>query len=233
MSAAVVAFSGVVKNYGGLRPLRLADLTITAGERVALGGIDAGGAETVVNLATGAVLPDHGAVVVMGTNTASIKDSDQWLQSLERFGIVSARAPLLDGATLLQNLALPLTIGIDAIGPEIKRRVEALASEAGLRLERLGEPIGIASPEERVRAHLARALAFDPSVLILEHPTVALPRQAVAPFGRDLAALVTRRGVTALAITEDAEFARPFASRWLSVKPATGETVAARRRWLW
>lgn len=231
MPDAVIAFSGVVKNYGGLRPLRLANLAIAPGDRVALGGIDTGGAETLVNLVTGAVLPDQGQVVVMGTGTASIADGDQWLAWLERFGIVSARAALLDGATFLQNLALPLTIAIDAIDPEITRRVEALAAEAGLPPERLGAPLGTASPEERVRAQLARALAFDPAVLLLEHPTASLPRDAAAPFGRHLAALIGRRGVTALAITEDADFARPFASRWLTVKPATGEIVAAKRKW--
>lgn len=231
MAGEVIAFSGVVKNYGGLRPLRLGELTIATGERVALGGVDAGGAETLVNLVTGAVLPDQGQVTVMGTNTAAIADGDQWLASLERFGIVSPRAAMLDGATFLQNLALPLTIAIDAIDPETKRRVEALATEAGLSLDRLGAPLGTASPEERLRAQLARALAFDPALLLLEHPTAPLPRNRAAPLGRDLAALVTRRGVTALAITEDADFSRPFASRWLNVKPATGEIVAAKRGW--
>ncbi len=228
---AILALAGVVKNYGVLRPLRLANLTIAAGERVALGGVDAAGAETLVNLVTGAVLPDEGQVTVMGTDTASIADSDQWLASLERFGIVSARAAMLDGATILQNLALPLTIAIDAIDPPIARRVEALAAEAGLSLDRLGASLATASPEERLRAQLARALAIDPAVVLLEHPSASLPRGAAAPFGRDLAAVVTRRGVTALAITEDADFARAFASRWLTVKPATGDIVAAKRKW--
>ncbi len=228
---AILTLAGVVKSYGGLRPLRLANLTIAAGERVALGGVDAAGAEALVNLVTGAVLPDEGQVTVMGTNTASIADSDQWLASLERFGIVSARAAMLDGATILQNLALPLTIAIDAIDPPIARRVEALAAEAGLSLDRLGAPLGTASPEERLRAQLARALAIDPALVLLEHPSASLPRGAATPFGRDLAAVVTRRGVTALAISEDADFAGAFASRWVTVKPATGAIVTAKRKW--
>ncbi len=227
----IIVFSGVVKHYGGLRPLRLADLTIVAGERIALGGLDAGGAEMLVNLVSGAVLPDSGRVEVTGTDTATIADGDRWLASLDRFGIVSARAAMLDGATFLQNLALPLTLQIDAIAPETRRQVESLAREAGLPLDRLGAPLATASPDERLRAQVARALALDPAILLLEHPSASLPRAAVAPFGRDLAALVARRGMTALAITEDADFARPFASRWLRLKAATGETAAAKRKW--
>lgn len=231
MPAPAIRFVRLVKNYGGLRPLRLVDLAIDPGERVALAGIDATGAEALVNLITGAVLPEEGHVEVAGLDTASIADGDAWLASLDRFGIVSERAVLLEGSTLLQNLALPLTLEIDAIAPEIKRRVEALATEAGVPLDRLGAQVAAATPEERLRAQVARALALDPSILLLEHPSATLPRPAAAPFARDLAAIVTRRGLTALAITEDAEFAKPFASRWLALEGSSGRVKHARKRW--
>jgi ABC-type lipoprotein export system ATPase subunit len=230
-AADVIALAGVVKDYRGLRPLRVADLAIQKGERVALGGVDAFAAEALVNLVTGAALPDEGSVNVMGTPTAAIADGDAWLASLDRFGIVTERAVMLEGSTFLQNLALPLSLEIDAIPVEVKRRVEALAAEAGLPVERLGARVGEGSPDERLRAQVARALALDPAVLLLEHPSAALPRERVDRFARDLGALVERRGITALAVTEDAEFAKPFATRWLTVKPATGEVVPARSKW--
>lgn len=232
MADPVIRFHKVVKGYGGLRPLRLADLAVARGERIALGGVDATAAEALVNLITGAALPDEGTVEVAGTSTASIADGDAWLASLDRFGIVSERAVLLEGSTFLQNLALPLTLEIDAIQPDIKRRVEALASEAGLALDRLGAGMATASPEERMRTQLARALAVDPAILLLEHPSARLARNAAAPFGRDLASIVSRRGITALAITEDADFAQPFSSRWVRVDGATGAVKPAKKKWL-
>jgi ABC-type lipoprotein export system ATPase subunit len=226
-----LAFERVVKDYRGLRPLRIASLEVRERERIALGGVDAIGAEALVNLVTGAALPDEGSVSVFGTSTASIASADSWLPWLDRFGIVSERAVMLEGATFLQNLALPLSLDIDAIAPEVKRRAEALAEAAGLPIERLGSRVAEGTPEEKVRAQVARALAFEPAILLLEHPSAGLPRERVNRFASDLAALVDARRMTALAISEDAEFANPFATRWLTVQPASGEVVAARTKW--
>ena len=228
-----LAFAGVVKDYRGLRPLRLSGLEVATGERVALGGFDAAGAEALVNLITGAALPDQGSVVVLGQDTAAIADGDAWLASLDRFGIVSDRAVMLESATFLQNLALPLSLEIDAIAPDVKRRAEALAAETGLAADRLSARVQEGSAEERARAQVARAMALDPAILLLEHPSANVPRDAVARFASDLAALVNRRRITALAITEDAAFAKPFATRWVRANPATGEVTAANKRWLW
>lgn len=231
MPEPAIHFARVVKNFGGLRPLRLADLAIDTGERVALGGVDAMAAEALVNLVTGASLPDEGRIDVNGHDTAAISDGDAWLASLDRFGIVSERAVLLEESTFLQNLALPLTIEIDAIAVEIRHRVEALAVEAGLPMDRLPALLATATPEERTRVQVARALALDPAILLLEHPSAKLPRTAVTSFARGLAAAISRRGITALAITEDAEFAKPFASRWLTLDGATGVVSPAKRKW--
>jgi ABC-type lipoprotein export system ATPase subunit len=114
MSAAapVIEVRGVSKNYSGLRPLRIAELTIGAGERVSVGGLDAGAGELLVNLVTGASVPDAGEIRIFGQRTADIPDGDAWLDLLERFGIVSPRAVLLEGSTLQQNLAMPFTLEI-------------------------------------------------------------------------------------------------------------------------
>jgi ABC-type lipoprotein export system ATPase subunit len=221
----------VVKDYRGLRPLRIARLEIRAGARVALSGVDAAGAEVLVNLITGAGLPDRGTVWVDGVDTTSISDGDAWLASLDRFGIVSERAVMLDGSSLIQNISLPLSLEIDAITPETKRRVEGLAAAVGLASERLNTRAADAPSADRLRAQVARALALDPSLLLLEHPTVSLARGEVAAFARDMASIAERRTLTVLAITEDGEFAKRFASQWLKVNPGTGEVRRAGSRW--
>ena len=72
-------FVGVVKQYGALRPLRMAALEVSRGAIVAVTGLDAAAAETFVNLATGATLPDEGEVRVFGRSTAAVSDADEWL----------------------------------------------------------------------------------------------------------------------------------------------------------
>ena len=150
---------GLAKQYSGLRPLRIRELTIGAGERVSLGGLDAGVGELLVNLVTGASVPEQGEVHVFGQRTADIPDGDAWLELLERFGIVSPRGVLLEGSTLLQNLAMPFTLAIDPVPADVAARVEALASECGLDPARwLGVRTG-ESARRRPGARASRACA--------------------------------------------------------------------------
>ncbi len=123
----VLQITGVQKRYQSLRPLRIQELTIAAGERVAVSGFDAGAAEVLVNLVTGASLPDEGEVRVLGHRTADIVDGDEWLASLDRFGIVSPRGVLLEGATLEQNLAMPFTLRSTRCRPMLRPASSSLA----------------------------------------------------------------------------------------------------------
>src|SRR4051794_13480792 len=157
---AAIELAGVVKDYRALRPLRVASLSVEPGDRVALSGFDRAAAETFVNLVNGALLPDQGVVKIFGQSTAEITDGEAWLAWLDAFGIVTERAVLLEGSSLAQNLALPLSLEIDPMPPDLRRQVEALASEVGLPAERLDRPVGDASPLVRLRAHLAKAIAI-------------------------------------------------------------------------
>jgi len=230
-SHAAVEMRGVVKNYNALRPLRIAELSVAAGARLALAGIDAGGAEVMLNLVTGASLPDEGEVRVFGRRTSDVSDGDDWLASLDSFGIVSERAVLLEGATLTQNLALPFALDIDPVPPETIVRVEALADECEIAREYLAQRAGDVPPAVRVRVHLARAIALRPRLLLLEHPTAALEGNAGAAFGSTVARVCEGRTLTMLAVTQDLQFASAAAHDTLTLQGATGQLIAARRSW--
>src|SRR5215207_6184856 len=131
MSDWLLELRQVRKDYGALRPLRLRELRVAPGALVALVGLDAPAAEMFVNLVTGATLPDAGAVRVFGFDTAAITDGDEWLRTLDRFGILSDRAVLLDELTVAQNLAMTLTLAIDPIPPAVQSQIERLAQEVG------------------------------------------------------------------------------------------------------
>jgi ABC-type lipoprotein export system ATPase subunit len=233
MSETAVRMSGVQKNYAALRPLRIQSLDVATGERVALGGLDGAAAEVLVNLVTGAALPDEGTVAVFGQSTAEITDGDAWLASLERFGIVSPRAVLLEGSTLLQNLALPLTLEIDPVPAAVRARVEALAEECGIDRPALPARVGDLPPHVRVRAHFARAIALDPALLLVEHPTADVDEAERRALGSDLARVIDRRGATALIVTLDADFAAIVAHRSLELQPATGALVPWKKKRGW
>lgn len=226
----VLEIDVVSKDYRGLRPLRVQQLRVAAGEHVALVGFDQVTAEVFVNLATGAALPDAGRVSVFGRATSEITDSEDWLRLVDRFGIVSDRAVLLESLSPLQNLAMPFTLDIEPLRDAARRQAEALARDVGLPAESWTAPLATAPAEAQTRVRLGRALALRPELLLLEHVTARLnAAQAVALGGviRDVAA---RRGIALVALTADEEFARVVASRVLHWEPATGR-LAERRGW--
>jgi ABC-type transporter Mla maintaining outer membrane lipid asymmetry ATPase subunit MlaF len=222
---------GIVKSYNSLRPLRIAELSIAPGARVAVAGIDAPGAEVMLNLVTGASLPDEGEVRVFGRPTSDVTNGDEWLSSLDRFGIVSERAVLLEGATLTQNLALPFALEIDPVPPATVARVEALADDCGIAREHLSARAADVPAAVRTRVHLARAIALNPRLLLLEHPTATLDEGERAAFGGVVARVCDRRTLTMLAVTQDLQFASAAAHETLTLQGATGRLIAARRSW--
>jgi len=231
--APALQMTGVRKNYAALRPLRIKSLAIAPGERVALIGLDAAGAELMVNLATGASLPDEGEVRVFGKRTVDVENGETWLASLDAFGIVTDRAVMLEGATLAQNLALPFTLAIDPIEPQTHDQVVRLATECDIAAEWLDQQAGGLPPGIRARTHLARAIALGPALLLMEHPTAALPETERGAFGSVVARVCAARRLTTLAMTLDAGFAAAAAQRVLTLQPATGELAPQKRGWLW
>lgn len=217
---------GVVKRYGAPRPLRVEALVVHAGERVALLGLDAPAAEMFVALVLGAALPDEGEIRLFGRPTVAVRTQTEWFAALDRVGLVSPRAALLEMFSVAQNLALPWTLDIDPLAPETAARAATLAAEVGIAAEIAARRVGDVGPEVRLRVHLGRALALDPTLLLLEHPTAQVsPREAEA-FGREVARLARHRGVGLLALTADDAFARTVAERRLILDAASGRVKA-------
>ena len=232
MADPLINVRGVTKNYGGLRPLRLAALTIAPGDRLAILGIDAPAAEILVNLLTGASLPDEGEVRLFGRATAAISDADDWMATLDRVGMVSPRAMLAEELTVAQGIAMAFTLSLDPIPGQVSADVARLARDAGLAAGDLGMRVSDAAPLVKARCRLARALATAPAVLVLEHAN-ALVADGSEAFGREIAALAKTRGMAVLTLTADEAFARAVADRVFSLDAASGQlkTRGGWRRW--
>lgn len=231
-SVPVLEIAGLVKDYHGLRPLRLERLMLRPGEQVAVTGFDAPAAEMFTTLVTGALNPDAGTIHVLGTSTSSLQNSDEWLQLVDRIGIVTERAVLLDSMTVIQNLALPFTLSIEPPPEDARRKAEALAAEAGLPRAMWESAVGGLDGDNRTRVRLGRAVSLDPAVLLLEHPTAQVERSAVQRLAADIRAVADRRGLATLTLTADQEFARAVAPMVLTWSPADGGLRELRRGWL-
>jgi predicted ABC-type transport system involved in lysophospholipase L1 biosynthesis ATPase subunit len=218
----LVRVRGLVKRYQALRPLRLESLMLAPGARVALTGLDAAAAEMLVALLTGATTPDSGEIELFGRSTRDIPDSGAWLALLDRVGIVTDRAVLVPQFSVEQNMAMPFTLEVDPVAPAVRPAIEALAAEVGIAPATLATPVGHADAAVVARVRLARALAPGPAVLIAEHPSAALPREAVRSYAIDLGRVARVRKLALLAITADKAFVRALGGEHLTVDPATG-----------
>ena len=232
MADPLIDVRGVTKNYGGLRPLRLAALMVAPGDRLAILGIDAPAAEILVTLLTGAALPDEGEVRLFGRATAAIADADEWMATLDRIGMVSPRAMLADEFTVRQSIAMAFTLSLDPVPESVGGNVARLSAEVGLTAQELEMRISDAAPLVKARCRLARALATAPAVLVLEHANALVPDEAAA-FGRDIVALAKARGMAVLVLTADEAFASAVADRVFALDAATGQLNARGGRSMW
>jgi len=227
----VLELTGVSRDYRALRPLRIAELRLAAGDRVAILGLDGAAAEVFVNLATGAALPDAGQVVLFGRPTSAIGDGAEWLATVDRVGIVSQRAVLLEQLTVIQNLAMPFTLAIEPPADEVRDRAAAIAREVRLPEAAWTQPVARLDAAGKVRVRLGRAVALDPAVLLLEHASAAVEPGSAKQLGADVAAVAGARGAALVALTADEVFARAVATRVLTLQPSTGALKERRRGW--
>lgn len=231
MTTPILELVDVSKNYRSLRPLRVQQLVVNPGERVALVGLDQLMAEVFVNLATGTTLPDVGEVKVFGQATTTIVDSAEWLTVVDRFGIVSERAVLLDSFSVLQNLAVPFSLEVEPPPDDVAARAAGLAREVGLAESDWTTPVGRLDAEGRAKVRLGRALALDPSVVVLEHATASVEGPVARALADRLREVAGRRGMAVIALTADRGFAVSVADRVLTLDGATGRLKEGRRRW--
>lgn len=228
----LVRLRNVSRDYRGLRPLRIETLDVHEGQRLALVGVDQMMAEVLVDLITAAIVPDQGDIEVFGQPTRHIADREAWLQTVDRFGLLTERAVLLDQLTVAQNLALPFSIELDQLSPDVHTRVAQLAAEVGLA-DLLAQPAAALSSLMRLRVRLGRALALSPRVVLAEHPNATLSADDQKTFGADLSRILTARGVAGVVLTASHDFARVAAEDVLVLQPATGalKPSSGWRRW--
>jgi len=234
VDTALIQVREVIKDSRGLRPLRLQEFDVHERESIALLGFDQAMAEVLVNLLTGAILPDSGTITVFGEQTNSIADAEAWVKTLDQFGLISERAVMLDQLTSEQNLAMPLSLQIHSMPGDLRDRVRRIATEVGLTDDELGTPLGSLAPLSRQRLRLGRALALDPRVLLAEHPNAPLSAADTRAFAELVRHVVAGRRISSVVVTADHAFAAAISPHVLTLQPATGllKRSSGWRRWL-
>jgi ABC-type transporter Mla maintaining outer membrane lipid asymmetry ATPase subunit MlaF len=147
-------------------------LEVPPNQTVVVVGDENSGVDGLAGVALGLETAVAGTALVYGTEIHTLSRSDQ-LAFRRRLGYLPAGDGLLSNLSLRDNIRLPLRFGSNFKPDEIEGRVDVILAQ--LRLTRgAGERPAQANEEQRRRAALGRALAFDPELVLLEQPFVGL-----------------------------------------------------------
>lgn len=208
-SGAIVEATAVTYAYDETRVLKGVDLTISAGERLALLGANGSGKSTLLRMLAGAFKPDTGEVRLDG---AAYEYSRRGRNTVRRSVQMVTQDPdeQIFAASVFADVSFgPVNMGLE--NEEVERRVrEALVTaEIADLAERVPHQL---SYGQRKRVALAGALAMHPRVLLLDEPSAGLDPQATRKLAHTLNQL-RKRDTAVVVATHDIDFAWNFADR--------------------
>src|SRR2546423_1987479 len=183
-SQAVLTARGVRKTFEAenapVRALRGVDLSVDRGEFVALMGPSGCGKSTLLNLIAGLDTADEGRIMVAGEEVTGRTEDDLARMRRRHIGIIFQFFNLLEGMTVLENVALPAIVAGMKRRPA-ETRARDLLDLLGLSDKAKAAP-GVLSGGQRQRLAIARALANEPTPLLAAE-TPRRPASAARPAG--------------------------------------------------
>jgi iron(III) transport system ATP-binding protein len=202
-----VRVEGVEKSFGGVRAVAGVDLELGEGELVSVLGPSGCGKTTLLRLIAGFEAPDAGTVTVAGERVAG---NGAWVPpERRRIGMVFQDYALFPHLTVEANVAFGLLRrGRDERERLTRRTLELVGLQH--KADRYAHEL---SGGERQRVALARSLAPEPAVVLLDEPFSSLDATLRADLRREVELILREAGATALLVTHDQEEALALGDR--------------------
>lgn len=203
MNATHMALTGrnLVKNFGAVKALAGVDVTIPAGQSVAVMGPSGSGKSTLLHCLSGILPVTSGEITVGGTSVTSLNDAGRSRLRLKAFGFVFQDGQLVPELPANENVALPLMLAGASRRSAIKE-ANSWLTKVGLESERKRRP-GEMSGGQAQRVAVARALASSPSVVFADEPTGALDQATGHEIMQILTTTARMGGATLVVVTHD------------------------------
>jgi phospholipid/cholesterol/gamma-HCH transport system ATP-binding protein len=196
------------KSFGDQRVLNGISLNVSHGQTVAVLGRSGTGKSVLLKLLVGLQAPDSGSIRIAGEEITGL-DPDALNRIRKQMGFLFQQAALYDSLTVEPNVAFPLRNATFS-GNERRDKVRELLSAVGLDEGDFAKTPSEISGGMQKRVGLARALALDPAILLLDEPTAGLDPISAAEIGRLIVELKRQRGITTVVVTHDIEGAKTF-----------------------
>ncbi|GAA2683344.1 ABC transporter ATP-binding protein [Nonomuraea recticatena] len=197
----VLAGHGLAKSFGQTVALNGVDISIRAGEAVAIMGPSGSGKSTLLHCLAGIMKPDAGEVHLLGRRIDSMKERERSALRRTRFGFVFQFGQLLPELPAEENVALPLMLG-NVSRPDAVRQARQWFVPLGLGgME--GRRPGELSGGQAQRVAIARALVTKPAVVFADEPTGALDQSTGHETMRLLVEATKHNGASLIVVTHD------------------------------
>jgi phospholipid/cholesterol/gamma-HCH transport system ATP-binding protein len=210
---APVEVNGLTKSFGEQRVLNGIDLSVPQGETLAILGRSGTGKSVFLKLLIGLQKPDRGSIQIHGKEITNI-DGDRLDAIRRKVGFLFQQAALYDSLTVAENVAFPMSRNTDMSEGDRRERVRSLLSKVGMEKD-IGKMPSQISGGMQKRVGLARALALDPDILLLDEPTAGLDPITASEIGELVRKLRAEREITSIIVTHDIHTAKSVANRFV------------------
>lgn len=205
MNTSTLTAQNLIKTYGSVHALARVDVTIDAGELVAIMGPSGSGKSTLLHVLSGILVPDDGEVRLGTTSITSLGDAARSRLRRERFGFVFQDGQLVPELTARENVALPLFAAGFKRGDGLRRAAEWL-HRLGVSEQAKKRP-GEMSGGQAQRVAIARAMVSNPAVIFADEPTGALDQATGHEVMQLLSTTARMSGTTLVVVTHDLKVA--------------------------
>ena len=199
------------KSFGTQSVLNGVSLQIEKGERVVIIGRSGGGKSVLLKLIIGLIRPDSGEVVIDGQNIVPMSER-QLLNVRHRFGMLFQASALFDSMSVADNVAFALRRERKWTAQEIDRKVNEALAMVDLEGTQTKKPAAL-SGGMRKRVGLARAIVYQPEILLYDEPTTGLDPIGADSIDRLIVRISDRLSVTSIAVTHDMRSASRIGKR--------------------
>lgn len=199
------------KRFGTQQVLNGVDLRIESGESVVIIGRSGGGKSILLKHIIGLLRPDSGEVLIDGQNIANLNEREL-LRVRSKFGMLFQSAALFDSLTVEQN-----------VGFVLKRENKLTAKEIDIRVSKALEMVELPDTQKkkpselsggmRKRVGLARAIIYEPEIVLYDEPTTGLDPVVSDSIDHLIIRVCERLKVTSVAVTHDMRSTRRVGKR--------------------